>query len=673
MQLLTRGQMSSPHGRWPLANPLLVLLMVSAAHAESLGMESLKDSIGGELLTRVDVQRDTLGDLGDASTDVDAPEQLNLPSAPKVQEATPVEIALIQGKASHKQEPVEAPRHLRAKRQVAQKLLPVEEEPLKQEATPEDADVEKLGGQLQNIMSELGDPAAPAIENKPSSVVQASVAETPANEEDLAMEKEVGDVSKSGDPKDDAENVVDGAMAYIRTRLATEEHKSLRLRQLLQQGLRSNRNMRQELTTLQSQLVEGAKLQKSLRTVSAQKVSQEDAKFLMEKAHSGTLASQLANATKAAQIGEKAMKFLGMRLKYTKSQVAALLLNLANSSQQNNDLRRRLGALNSTEAKESKLAGTTKKVVDAQAQELAETKAELKKVKAVKAAEDKKLVALDQKNNLLEHRQVSTEKRDKILHKENLMLKSQLATEIQREEQLREMWSKESEAFTWQLRAERTNATDSLADLEKARTEFKDLRERVQKLRQKASVGEQQRHQAEDSANKAQFALAEAEAENKQLKGSVPWLEAEVDRQRQTVQNTTKQAKQALRERDTVKAILAEAQKNIVQLQGQYADALQALVVAQAGVAVDTKPQEPASSIQQFASLGAFPLGLPPADPVPVFGASAASSLLELGRDSKALNNIMGDSQVNKPHARVDLSKDSGGLNALLQGMNADK
>jgi len=670
MQFPIRGQMSGPRGLWPLVARLLVPLVAIAMQAEAMDMESLKDSIGSELLTQVDVQRDTLGDLGDASADVDAPEQLNMPSPPsppKAHTATPVELALIQGQTSHKQEPKEVPRNLRAKRPTPTAAI-AKWEPPKKEAASDDADVEQLGGQLQSIMSELADPAVPAIEKKPVSAQQVPVkAEESDSEEDIAMEKEVGDVSKS--QKDDTQNVVDGAMAYIRTRLAEEEHKSLRLRQVLQQAVRSNRNMRQELAQLQSQLVEGAKLQKSLRTVSAQKVSQEDGKLMVEKARADTVSKQLVNATKAAQIGEKAMKFLGMRLKYTKSQVAALLLNLANVSQQNSLLRHRVAAMNSTESKESKLVGKTAKEAASQAKELAETKAKLNKLEAAKTAEDAKLVALDRQNNLLSHRQVSTEKRDKILHKENSLLKSQLATEIQREEQLREMWSKESEAFTWQLRAERANATESLSDLEKARTEFRDLRERVQKLRQRASVGEQSRHTAEDSANRAQFALAEAEAENKQLKGSVPWLEAEVDRQRQSAQNSTKEAKQALKERDTVKAILSEAQKNIVQLQGQYADALQALVVAQAGGSDAVKPQDPASSIQQFAGLGADPLGLPPVVPQ-VFGSSGASSLLELGRDSRALNNIMGGNQANEPHGRVDLSKDSGGLNALLQNLN---
>ena len=60
--------------------------------------------------------------------------------------------------------------------------------------------------------------------------------------------------------------------------------------------------------------------------------------------------------------------------------------------------------------------------------------------------------------------------------------------------------------------------------------EFADLRGRVQNLRARASHGEQSRHRAEQAANQAQIALAEADAENKQLKGSVPWLEARLVR-----------------------------------------------------------------------------------------------------------------------------------------------
>lgn len=394
-----------------------------------------------------------------------------------------------------------------------------------------------------------------------------------------------------------------------------------------------------------------------------------------EKKRADATAQQLANATKAAQIGEKAMKFLGMRLKYTKSQVAALLLNLANSSYENKDLKRKVANLTATEVKEKSLLAMSRKQSAAQAQELAETKAKLQQLETAKKDEDMKLQKALNSKNLLEHRQSSSLNRDFIINKENSMLKKQLATEIQREEQLRQAWSKESEAFTWQLRAERANASESVADLEKARNEFKDLRERVQKLRSRASQGEQSRHKAEDAANRAQFALAEAEAENKQLKGSVPWLEAEVDRQRLVSQNATKQAAQALKERDTVKAILAAAQKNIVQLQGQYADALQALVVAQAGGNVESpKLQAPTSSIQQFA-LGENPLGLPPAvTSLDLPGANGASSLLELSRDSRSLNGIMSSTQVSAPPSgRVDLSKDSGGLSALLRGMQNQK
>merc|ERR1719247_2354455 len=163
-----------------------------------------------------------------------------------------------------------------------------------------------MGDQLQNMMSEVGDSAQAAVEKQMAPVtekrqnvvkqVPAKVEQSASDEELASMDKEVGDVKEA---KDDSENVVNGAMAYIRTRLAAEEHKSLRLRQLLAQAVRSNRNMRQKLGQLGDQLKEGAKLQKSLRDVSAQKVSQEEMKMSEEKKRADTTAQQLANATKA--------------------------------------------------------------------------------------------------------------------------------------------------------------------------------------------------------------------------------------------------------------------------------------------------------------------------------------------------------------------------------------
>merc|ERR1719401_273011 len=277
------------------------------------------------------------------------------------------------------------------------------------------------------------------------------------------------------------------------------------------------------------------------------------------------------------------MKLLAKHLKYSKSQVAALLINLANASHEKDDLSRRLRSSEEHANAEAKDLATTKEELAREAEELAHMKNQLAKLQAVKAVEDKSLVTLDRQKDLLDQRQKSSVKRDQILHKENNVLKTQVAAEVKREEQLREMWSKESEAFTWQLRAERANATEALADLEKARGEFRDLRKRVQSLREKTTMVEQAKRTAEDAANRAQFALSQAETENKQLRGSVPWLEAQVNRQRQISTNATAQMKKAISERDTLRAILAEAQKNIVQLQGQYADALRALVVAQAG------------------------------------------------------------------------------------------
>merc|ERR1719440_1203010 len=99
----------------------------------------------------------------------------------------------------------------------------------------------------------------------------------------------------------------------------------MRLRQLLSQSVRGNRNMREKIEQMRKQLTEGATLQSSLRSVAAKKVAQEEAEIAKQTKRADTVTKQLQNATRATKIGEKAMKFLGNRLKYAKSQVAALL------------------------------------------------------------------------------------------------------------------------------------------------------------------------------------------------------------------------------------------------------------------------------------------------------------------------------------------------------------
>lgn len=622
---------------------LLILLLVQPARAD------LSDSISSELMSRVDVHSNSLGDLSDASTDVDAPEQMDLQmTSAKPKALTPTELSLVQAKETHhvKGPKKKARKNLRHNKDVSlvKAWLARNQEVAEPDAAADgDAPaVEQLGGQLQSIMANIDDgEATPAVEKQQSNEQQESVMGDASNSDDSVATEKV-----AAKPRDaanaDAENAVDGAMGYIRTKLAAEEHKGLRLSQLLAQSVRSNQKMKQRVEELRGQLNQGAKLQSSLRTATARKLSQELALAAKETKHAQLATGRLRNATKAAQIGEKAMKFLGMRLKYAKSQVAALLLHLANSSQTNNNLNRSLQTLNVSEEKESKQLSESQKVEASQAKELADLKAKLYKLAVVEKSEGTKVATLSKQKDFLAYKQMQTGKREAILHKENNLLKAQLATEIQREEQLREMWTKESEAFTWQLRAERANASDSLSDLAKARAEFKDLRQRVQQLRVKAGEGVKEQHGAEDAAAKAQAALAEAEAENTQLKGSVPWLENEVNRQKQEVQNATTQEKQALKERDQVKNILGEAQKTIVQLQSQYADALQALVVAQAAGADTPKAQKP-----------------------------QVPTAADLDREGRTLaETVMDPVTGNQVAAPVDLSKDSGGLKNLLQDIN---
>jgi hypothetical protein len=658
-------------------------------------------------------------------SDDDAPEELDLPnpSSPKAVNKALAKASRNQ-KVDHKDKSDDSqkflekrPRseevHHRSPTSSAAQRPKVSKAKAKTEATPaaEEADVQQLGGQLQDIMSQLNDPTL--VEQKPSQPLatpdaneqvqpdtssaeapaeQTETLDTPSNVETPAENTVAEEKAPAEDPpnedssssvnsqmeklpseevsKDDvataaddgkqqeAENAVDGAMAYIRTRLATEEHTGLRLRQLLAQSVRENRKLRHKVEQMHKQALEDTRSRKTVSAVANQQLKRVESELSQEKHRAEIAEMRAQNATRAATIGEKTMKMLAKHLKYSKSKVASLLINLANASHEKDDLSRQLRESVEHDQSEAKELATTKKELQEEAKELAETREKLTKLEKVKAVEEKSLVALDRQKDLLEQRQKSSVKRDQILHKENNVLKTQLAAEVKREEQLREMWSKESEAFTWQLRAERANATEALGDLEKARGEFHDLRKRVQALREKAGKEEAAKRAAEDSANKAQFALSQAEAENKQLRGSVPWLEAQVNRQRQITANATTQMKKAVSERDTLRSILAEAQKNIVQLQGQYADSLRALVVAQAGGDSEATSQQKAAAaastarstnsnndnlIDTFANLNLGNSGLP--NPGDIAGSDDAS-FVEVGASRQDLHH---DSSAN-PH-----------------------
>jgi hypothetical protein len=501
---------------------------------------------------------------------------------------------------------------------------PVENTVAEESAPSEASQKEDAAADAEKLAAAKTAAVATAEENSPPEASQVEKMES------QVISKDDVDTASDDGKTQESENAVDGAMAYIRTRLASEEHKGLRLRQLLAQSVRENRKLRQKVEQMHKQAVEDTKSRKTISAEASEQLKQIEGKLSTQTHRAEVAEMRGQNASRAATIGEKTMKMLASHLKHSKTQVATLLVNLANASHEKDELSRELTESREHDESEAKELLAAKKELEMEKKSLEETARKLAKLQTVKNIEDKSLVALDRQKDLLDQRGKAATKRDQILHKENGVLKTQLAAEVKREEQLREMWSKESEAFTWQLRAERANATEALSDLEKARGEFHDLRKRVQTLRDRASRVELAKHAAEDSANKAQFALSQAETEIKQLRGSVPWLQGEVNRQRQISANATAQMKKAVSERDTLRAILAEAQKNIVQLQGQYADSLRALVVAQSGAdeavaqqkartAIAAAPGASAAGtsdnmIDTFANLNLGSSGLPGAD-----------------------------------------------------------
>merc|ERR1719453_1695021 len=161
-----------------------------------------------------------------------------------------------------------------------------------------------MDGQIEQLRAELAGPAPGDVKEQSQGkevLDKASAMEEAAESGDeAAMEKEVAEGSQD---KDETENVVDGAMAYIRTRLAKEEHKTLRLRQLLSQSVKGNRKMREKIEELRKQVTDEAATQRSISSVSEAKFAQEEAQLTDERQRWNLAEKRLANATRAAKIG----------------------------------------------------------------------------------------------------------------------------------------------------------------------------------------------------------------------------------------------------------------------------------------------------------------------------------------------------------------------------------
>mmetsp|Transcript_14876 Transcript_14876/g.26851 ORF Transcript_14876/g.26851 Transcript_14876/m.26851 type:complete len:706 (-) Transcript_14876:65-2182(-) len=468
--------------------------------------------------------------------------------------------------------------------------------------------------------------------------------------QDVVAEEDDGSSKAEARFKDDS---IQSALAYIGNRLKSDAQKNLRLRQMAAQSLDLKRTLQSENLELGQKRKEVAMLQLRLSD-ELQKEAHENSVIKAQHSHLRSVEQHLANASDTVDHHARALKWADQRLAAVQKTNTDLRRMLDAATASNQELSREFSASNSSnEAGERSLRKTSAQLRRTQ-ETLRKTQAQLHALQATKADEDERL-------RRSERRERQSDKLDKLANRELSLLTQRLGSEEALEEHHRQSWSKEREALAQEVQALRANATESHDSLQRATSQARGLRKEVSLLKRRVWDGDQARQQAVRAQESLKMKLQEALTELGQLRGLVPRLQDEIERQKLATQNATEQAREARLARQDLKASLATSQRIIMQLQSQYADALQVLVPSQA--------ESP--SVQS-------PMQQPPAQPqlthLPTAAAAAPTSLA-LPSQFLAPQPARQGQQDRLPAAaagstpELQLKLDSQGLRTLIMGL----
>jgi len=333
------------------------------------------------------------------------------------------------------------------------------------------------------------------------------------------------------------------------------------------------------VASLQAELAVSTRLQKRLRVVASQRISKDEREVNRQKRRALLAEQRLANATHMMSDGQTTVKWLRERLKFATNRMTSLFSHLSNVTHLGQAMEKKLAAEATSKATSDRELRSAR-----YAAQLSSTmQAKFKKAQATNSFLAQRLHALDGKNQLLEQKLTSYTKRDYILQEENNLLRGQLTAQKQLLGEERHNWNQEREQLRTHSLTEEANATEMLWNLKHTQSSFLDLQQQVKVLYLRAQQAEQAQQSAELMAHRAHVSLSAALAENQHLKGANPWLQAEVERQRQLQQNSTAGFEQQQAKMNLMSSKMASMQQENQKLQSEYSDALQALVVAQGG------------------------------------------------------------------------------------------
>lgn len=366
---------------------------------------------------------------------------------------------------------------------------------------------------------------------------------------------------------------------FMKDRVASAEKESQQLRQLLHQADSYENGLWSNITKFKAaashaimkakiEVRQVPRLKKRLKQLSA-RMKDEEGELTSKQRTILNLQGELYNASRVAERSNKALQWAQLHLNSLQRQNSGLLAMVRNQTLDNRELFHRLNASMQNRTaleKELQMVGTRlvkQNEKTKQAQKLAED---------TKAEADRQVAAAHKRELDAEKLAASTSEKEqddeRIIH--------QLREELQRAQLHSEVSAGEKAELEWRRKDANTTKASAAKNKQMSAAVYV-LEKKADMLRKRAEDEDTAKQAVEHTNRDLERSLERLKAENKQLRGSKPWLVGKLESDQKELDKANADRRKVTQERDALKAMLKTEEDKVNELEQSYADSIQVM------------------------------------------------------------------------------------------------
>lgn len=221
------------------------------------------------------------------------------------------------------------------------------------------------------------------------------------------------------------------AVGYIRSRLASEESFTLRLRRLLAQSSKDSDAKQNSLHALELQVQAASRKQTQMLDTTAKKIAEEEREIDRQHSRADAAEKKLRSATSSRIVLQRSVKWLRERAR-------TLFSHLTNVTHIGKAMESQLAAVRAHSARVGQQLQVEQRRASLERGVPRKIEAQLRKVQADEASEKVRVKASERKGFFLQQRYHAMNKQDQLLQTQNKLLRTRLRAEADGEARLRQ-------------------------------------------------------------------------------------------------------------------------------------------------------------------------------------------------------------------------------------------